>query len=177
MAVAALTREEKAVFRTCTATGLKVDLVAERLIIVNAVAAVVCLALGGLLALLIALTRWQVIHLLNPVWFYRLTTLHGIDMLVAWIVFFEVAGLYFGSTVVLNARMVAPKLAWLAFILMAVGGALERGHGLVERGRPVIREAVHRLSPPSRGYSAAFACCMARQTFSGVAGMSMWRTP
>ncbi len=124
MAVAALTREEKAVFRTCTATGLKVDLVAERLIIVNAVAAVACLALGGLFALLIALTRWQVIHLLNPVWFYRLTTVHGIDMLVAWIVFFEVAGLYFGSTVVLNARMVAPKLAWLAFILMVVGGAL-----------------------------------------------------
>ncbi len=124
MAVAALTREEKAVFRTCTATGLKVDVAAQRLIVANAVAAVACLALGGLLALLIALTRWQVIHLLNPVWFYRLTTAHGIDMLVAWIVFFEVAGLYFGSTVVLNARMVAPKVGWFAFALMLIGGGL-----------------------------------------------------
>ncbi len=124
MAVAALTREEKAVFRTCTATGLKVDVAAQRLIVANAVAAVACLGVGGLLALLIALTRWQVIHLLNPVWFYRLTTLHGIDMLVAWIVFFEVAGLYFGSTVVLNARMVAPRVGWFAFFLMLLGGGL-----------------------------------------------------
>ena len=124
MAVAALTREEKAVFRTCTATGLKVDVAAQRLIVANAVVAVACLGVGGLLALLIALTRWQVIHLLNPVWFYRLTTLHGIDMLVAWIVFFEVAGLYFGSTVVLNARMVAPRVGWFAFFLMLLGGGL-----------------------------------------------------
>lgn len=124
MAVAALTREEKATFWTCTATGLKVDVAAQRLIVANAVAAVASLALGGLFALLIALTRWQAIHLLDPVWYYRLTTLHGIDMLVAWIVFFEVAGLYFGSTVVLNARMVAPKVAWLAFALMAIGAVM-----------------------------------------------------
>ncbi len=124
MAVTAISRREKAVFRTCPATGLKVDLAAERLVIANAVAAVVVLLVGGLFALLIALTRWQVIHLLNPVWFYRLTTAHGIDMLVAWIVFFEVAGLYFGSTVLLNARMVQPALGWLAFALMLVGGAL-----------------------------------------------------
>lgn len=120
MAVTAIPRRE-AVFRTCPATGLKVDIAAERLIIVNAVAAVVALLIGGIFAALIALTRWQAIHLLNPVWFYRLVTAHGIDMLVVWIVFFEVAGLYFGSTVALNARMVQPALAWLAFALMAVG--------------------------------------------------------
>ena len=124
MAVAAIPRRETAVFRTCPATGLKVDVAAERLIIANAVAAVVALLVGGILALLIALTRWQAIHLLNPVWFYRLTTLHGIDMLIAWIVFFEVAGLYFGSTVALNARMVKPAIGWLAFVLMVLGGAL-----------------------------------------------------
>jgi cytochrome c oxidase subunit 1 len=110
--------------RTCPVTALKVDLAAERLIIANAVAAVVCLALGGLFALLIALTRWQAVHLLNPIWFYRLITAHGIDMLVAWIVFFEIGGLYFGSTVLLNARMVAPKVAWFAFALMALGGLM-----------------------------------------------------
>lgn len=110
--------------RTCPVTSLTVDLAAERLIIGNAVAAVVALLLGGVFALLIALTRWQAIHLLDPIWFYRLVTAHGINMLIAWIVFFEIAGLYFGSTVLLNARMVAPRLAWLAFGLMAAGAAM-----------------------------------------------------
>jgi cytochrome c oxidase subunit 1 len=111
-------------YRTCPVTTLKVDMHTERLIIVNAVSAVVCLLLGGLAALLIALTRWQAIHLLPAQWFYRLLTIHGIDMLVAWIVFFEIAGLHFGSTVLLNARHAAPKLAWLSFALMAIGGLM-----------------------------------------------------
>lgn len=116
--------EDKATFRTCPVTALKVDLAAEKLIIANAVAAVVFLLIGGLFALLLALTRWQAIHLLAPDWFYRILTGHGFDMLVAWIVFFEVAGLYFGSAVMLNARLVLPKVAWAAFILMAVGAIL-----------------------------------------------------
>jgi cytochrome c oxidase subunit I len=115
---------DKTVFRTCTATGLKVDLAAERLIIANAVAAVVFLLIGGVYALLIALTRWQAIHLLPANWFYRALTAHGFDMLVAWIVFFEVAGLYFGGAVLLNARLVQPRLAWGAFGLMTVGAVL-----------------------------------------------------
>ena len=112
------------VSRVCPVTTYTVDIASERLIIWNAVAAVVCLLLGGVFALLIALTRWQAIHLLNAVWFYRLVTAHGVDMLVAWIVFFEIAGLYFGSTVMLNARMVYPKAGWVAFALMAVGGLM-----------------------------------------------------
>lgn len=111
-------------YRVCGVTTLKVDMHAERLIIANAVMAVVCLALGGIAALLIALTRWQAIHLLDATWFYRLLTLHGVDMLVAWIVFFEMAGLHFGSTALLNARHAAPKLAWTGFILMTVGGLM-----------------------------------------------------
>ncbi|HXF84262.1 MAG TPA: cbb3-type cytochrome c oxidase subunit I [Anaerolineales bacterium] len=117
-------KDVKGKYRVCSVTTLKVDIQTERLIIANAVMAVICLALGGIAALLIALTRWQAIHLLDATWFYRLLTLHGIDMLVAWIVFFEVAGLHFGSTVLLNARHATPKLAWFAFILMTVGGLL-----------------------------------------------------
>ena len=45
-------------YRDCPVTTLKVDMHTERLIIANAVMAVVTLALGGLAALLIALTRW-----------------------------------------------------------------------------------------------------------------------
>lgn len=104
-------QEEKAEFRTCPVTSYKVDIAAEQLIKANAVAAVVCILVGGIAALLLALTRWPAIHLLSAEWYYRLLTLHGLDMLVAWIVFFEVAGLYFGSAVMLNARMVNPH--WL----------------------------------------------------------------
>lgn len=114
-------------YRVCGVTTLKVDMHTERLIIANAVMAVVCLLLGGIAALLIALTRWQAIHLLDAKWFYALLTLHGIDMLVAWIVFFEMAGLHFGSTALLNARHAAPKLAWTGFALMVVGGLMVNG--------------------------------------------------
>ncbi|MFQ5421381.1 MAG: cbb3-type cytochrome c oxidase subunit I, partial [Anaerolineae bacterium] len=116
--------EDNAEFRTCPVTALKVDLAAERLIKANAVAAVVFLLIGGLFALLLALTRWQAIHLLPADWFYRILTGHGFDMLVAWIVFFEVAGLYFGGAIMLNARLVGPKIAWAAFALMVVGAVL-----------------------------------------------------
>ena len=116
------TKDSKDDYRTCPVLTLKVDMHAERLIIANAVMAVVTLTLGGIAALLIALTRWQAIHLLDATWFYRLLTIHGIDMLIAWMVFFEMAGLHFGSTVLLNARHAAPKAAWLGFILMTDGG-------------------------------------------------------
>jgi len=121
--MAAISASDSNRFRTCPVTTLKVDLKSETLIKANAVVAIVFLAIGGLFALLLALTRWQAIHLLPPDWFYRILTAHGLDMLVVWIVFFEVAGLYFGSTVVLNARLVFPRVAWLAFLLM-LGGTL-----------------------------------------------------
>ncbi|MFQ5432830.1 MAG: cytochrome C oxidase subunit I, partial [Nitrospinota bacterium] len=58
-------------FRTCPTTGLKVNLPAENLIKINAVTAIVFLLVGGLLALTLALTRWQAIHLLPEDYFYR----------------------------------------------------------------------------------------------------------
>ncbi len=111
-------------FRTCPVTTKKVDLKAEPLIKANAVAAVLCLTVGGIAALLMALTRWPAVSLLAPEMFYRMVTLHGVDMLVAWIVFFEVAGLYFGGAVLLNSRLVALKTAWLSFGLMVAGGGI-----------------------------------------------------
>ncbi len=128
-------------YRACPVTTLKVDMHTERLIIANAVMAVVCLVLGGIAALLIGLTRWQAIHLLDATWFYRLLTLHGIDMLVAWIVFFEMAGLHFGSTALLNARHAAPKLAWLGFGLMTVGGLMVNGVVLFDPNSSVMFSA------------------------------------
>jgi cytochrome c oxidase subunit 1 len=110
--------------RTCEFTGFKVDLKAESLMKANAVVAVVSLLIGVIGALLLVLTRWQVVHLLLPDWYYRILTLHGLNALVFWIIFWEIAGLYFGSTVVLNCRMSTPKVGWLAFILMVAGFGL-----------------------------------------------------
>ena len=111
-------------FRTCQYTGLKVDAAAQSLIKANAVAAVVFLALGGLMGLLVALTRWPAVHLLPAEWFYLVLTGHGANVLLFWIIFFEVAVLYFASAVLLNCRLAAPKLAWVAFVLMIVGALM-----------------------------------------------------
>ena len=115
---------KSAPYRTCQYTGLKVDIAAQTLIKVNAVAAVVFLAIGGLMGLLVALTRWPAVHLLPADWFYLVLTGHGANVLLFWIIFFEMAVLYFASAIILNARLVGPKLAWLGFILMVVGALM-----------------------------------------------------
>jgi cytochrome c oxidase subunit 1 len=111
-------------FRTCPATGLKVDLAAEALIKANAVAAVVFLLVGGLFGLLVALTRWPAVHLLSSDMFYLVLTAHGLDVLLLWIIFFEMAVLYFASAVILSCRIAAPRWAWFGFALMLVGGLM-----------------------------------------------------
>lgn len=108
-------------FRTCDITGFKVDLQSEKLIRYNAVFAVISLLLAAVAAILLVFTRYQPVHLLDAEWYYRLVTFHGLNALIFWIIFFEVAGLYFGSTVILNTRFCSPKLGWLAFILMVLG--------------------------------------------------------
>jgi cytochrome c oxidase subunit 1 len=111
-------------FRTCPTTGLKVDRSAENLIKANAVVAVVFLLIGGLFGLSIALTRWPTVHLLPADWFYLALTAHGFDVLLAWIIFFEMAILYFASAVLLNSRLAAPRWAWTQFGLMLVGALI-----------------------------------------------------
>ncbi len=111
-------------FRTCPTTGLKVNLPAERLIKANAVAAVIFLAVGGFFGLLVALTRWPAVHLLPADWFYLVLTAHGLDVLIVWIIFFEMAVLYFASAILLNCRLATPKMAWLGFALMVVGAVI-----------------------------------------------------
>ena len=108
-------------FRVCPTTGLRVHGPAERLIKANAVTAVVFLAVGGLFGLAVALTRWPAVHLLPADWFYLVLTAHGLDVLLVWIIFFEIALLYFASAVLLNSRLAAPRMAWLGFALMLVG--------------------------------------------------------
>jgi len=111
-------------FRTCPTTGLRVHRSADRLIKAHAVCATVALLIGGIAALLVLLTRWQAVHLLDPVWFYRILTVHGMNMLIFFIIFFEMAVLYFAGPVLLGSRVPAVKTGWAGFGLMVGGGLL-----------------------------------------------------
>ena len=113
-----------ALFRTCPITGLKVHRTAEALIKVNAVVAIVALLIGVIAAILMVLTRWQAVHLLSATMYYRMVTAHGLNMLIFFIIFFEMAILYFAGPVLLNSRLPAPKVGWLAFALMGLGALL-----------------------------------------------------
>ncbi len=111
-------------FRVCPRTGLQFHKSAEALIKVNAVAAVVALLVGGILALLVLLTRWQAVHIIDAENFYMVLTAHGLDMLAFWIIFFEIAILYFCSSTLLRCRLATPRLGWLGFALMLIGAVL-----------------------------------------------------
>ena len=111
-------------FRSCPITGLKVDSKAEMLVKVNAVVAIVCFLIGVCAAVGLVLTRWQAIHLLSAEYYYRFLTAHGLNMLIFFIIFFEMAILYFAGPIVLNCRQPAPWLGWLAFALMLIGAII-----------------------------------------------------
>ncbi|NNM33199.1 MAG: cytochrome C oxidase subunit I, partial [Gemmatimonadetes bacterium] len=81
-------------FRTCPTTGLKVHSQADALIKANAVVATVALLVGGIAAIFVLLTRWQAVHFLDATMFYRMLTVHGMNMLIFFIIFFEMAVLY-----------------------------------------------------------------------------------
>jgi cytochrome c oxidase subunit 1 len=111
-------------YRTCPRSGLQFEANAEKLMIANAVTAVVALLVGGILAIGVVLTRWPAIHWLEADTFYMVLTAHGIDMLIFWIIFFEIAVLYFCSSTLLRCRLATPKIAWLAFALMLIGAVM-----------------------------------------------------
>lgn len=107
--------------RVCPATGRLIAAKVEPLIKANAVVAVVSLLVGAIAALLLVLTRWQAVHLLPAVWYYRILGVHGMNMLIFFIIYFEMAILWFAGTVLLNSRPAAPRLGWFSFGLMITG--------------------------------------------------------
>ena len=107
--------------RTCEVTGLTVEWHAETLLKVNAVVAVVNFLIGIIAAFGVVMTRWQAVHLLPADLFYRFLTLHGLNMLIFFIIFFEMAVLYFAGPILLSCRLPAPRVGWLAFALMLLG--------------------------------------------------------
>ncbi len=111
----------KQLFRTCPESGLQFHKPAEQLMKAHAVVGVVILLLGGIAALLVTLTRWPAVHLLPADRFYQLLTMHGVNMLIFWMISFEIAILYFCSSTLLKVRLATPKLAWVGFLLMLAG--------------------------------------------------------
>ncbi|MDO8811938.1 MAG: cbb3-type cytochrome c oxidase subunit I [Gallionella sp.] len=111
-------------FRIDPVSGLKINRTANKLVQWNAFAAVVFLLVGGLFGLLVALTRMPSVQLLPPELFYMALTAHGLVNLAVWIIFFEMAVLYFLGAHVLGNRLATPAFAWAQFWLMLVGAAL-----------------------------------------------------
>ena len=124
-------------YRTCPRSGLQFEGQAEKLMIANAVVAVVFLLVGGILAIGVVLTRWPAVHWLAADTFYQVLTAHGIDMLIFWIIFFEVAVLYFCSSTLLRCRIATPNIAWLGFALMLIG-AVTNNVAVLQGGSSVM---------------------------------------
>jgi len=110
--------------RSCDTTSLPVCLTAQKFIKLHAVAAVVFLLIGGIAALALGLTRWPAVHMLDAQWYYRLLTLHGLNMLIFWILNFEIAVLYFAGSVLLNSRLASKSAAWVGLVLMTIGAIM-----------------------------------------------------
>ena len=47
--------------------------------------------------------------------------MHGVNMLIFWMISFEIAVLYFCSSTLLKCRLATPRLAWVGFALMVLG--------------------------------------------------------
>ncbi|MBF0213638.1 MAG: cbb3-type cytochrome c oxidase subunit I [Magnetococcales bacterium] len=111
-------------FRQCPDSGLFFHKSAESLMKAHAVFGVVYLLLGGFLGLLVALTRMPSLHILNAEDFYLALSIHGTAILIFWIIFFEMAVLYFASSTLLRSRPATPGIGWVGFLLMVIGSTL-----------------------------------------------------
>ena len=118
--------------RTCPATGLRLFSAAETLVKWNAVAAVVFLLLGLLWVIPSTLNRVLGPETISPNLYYQATFLHGWNMLIFWVLFFEVALLYFAASAILKTPLAWPRLAWGGFWLMLAGALLINYLGMTQ---------------------------------------------
>ncbi len=111
-------------FRQCPDSGLFFHKSAESLMKAHAVLGVVYLLIGGLFGLLVAATRMPTIQLLNAENFYLALSIHGTAILIFWVIFFEMAVLYFAASTLLRCRPATPGFGWIGFLLMLAGSIL-----------------------------------------------------
>jgi len=111
-------------FRVCPDSGFYFHRSAESLMKVNAVVGIVALLIAGVLAIGVVLTRWQEVHILPADMFYMVLTGHGINALIFWCIFFEMAILHFASSTLLRCRLATPRWGWAGFFLMLIGAIM-----------------------------------------------------
>ncbi|CAI50239.1 cox-type terminal oxidase subunit I [Natronomonas pharaonis DSM 2160] len=110
--------------RTCSVTGLDIHRSAERHVKLFGLTAVIALVIGGIFAVSVALTRWELISLIPEDGYYTHLSLHAWNILIFWMVFMEIAILYVGGLIVLGRRLPLTKLAkagWITMVAGAVG--------------------------------------------------------
>ena len=108
-------------FRKCSVTGMDVHRSAENYVKLYGLTAVIALVIGGIFALTVALTRWEVIGLIGEDNYYRHLSMHAWNILIFWMVFMEIAILYVGGPMVLGRKLPLKKLAGAGFVLMLIG--------------------------------------------------------
>ncbi|MFB6087195.1 MAG: cbb3-type cytochrome c oxidase subunit I [Haloarculaceae archaeon] len=111
-------------FRTCGVTGLRIHRTAENMVKLYGLTAIVALLIGGVFAFFVAMTRWELVGLLDPAAFYRYLSIHAWYLLIFWMVFMEIAILYVGGPFVLGRRLPLTRLATGAYVVMVAGAAL-----------------------------------------------------
>ena len=109
-------------FRQCSVTGLDVHRSVENHVKLFGLTAVIALVVGGIFALTVALTRWELIGLIGEFdGYYTHLSMHAWNILIFWMVFMEIAILYVGGPMVLGRRL---PLTWLAkggWVIMLAG--------------------------------------------------------
>ncbi len=109
-------------FRTCSVTGLRIHRSAEVHVKLFGLTAVIALVIGGIFALTVAATRWEVLGLVGEFdGYYRHLSMHAWNILIFWMVFMEIAILYVGGPMVLGRRLPLTSVAKAGWGLMVAG--------------------------------------------------------
>ncbi|MEF8802249.1 MAG: cbb3-type cytochrome c oxidase subunit I [Halolamina sp.] len=111
-------------FRECNVTGLNIHETAEDMVKLYGLTAILALTVGGLFALLVALTRWELIGLLSASDYYTYLSIHAWNLLIFWMIFMEIAILYVGGPFVLGRKLAIPLLAKAGWVIMATGALI-----------------------------------------------------
>ena len=110
-------------YRNCSVTGLRIHRSAEDMVKLFGLTAIVALLIGGVFAIFVALTRWELVGLLAPADFYTYLSIHAWNLLIFWMIFMEIAVLYVGGPYILGRRLSLPRVAKAGYALM-LGGAV-----------------------------------------------------
>jgi len=108
-------------FRECGVTGLRIHRSAEDMVKLYGLTAILALAVGGVFAFFVAMTRWELIGLLSAGDFYTYLSIHAWNLLIFWMIFMEIAILYVGGPFVLGRRLALPTAAKIGWVVMVIG--------------------------------------------------------